>query len=210
MIRALLSSLIACVFAFSAAAQEGAAYILVLEGAVKPAIKDEAVVQAGHRMQLAPDAVILLVHHATCEEWELKGGAVVIQKNQVRTRGSEILARIKDVCGGQVTMKNTNAVGAVTLTRGSNDAESAETLRAGPRPSFRVPGSDLFSVNIYQDGREIAELPIKRGRANWPKGAAPLTIGEDYQFAVSGAGAQHRGGGLKISKGAPRLVLLRN
>lgn len=192
-------------------ARAAAALVIPVEGEALPPLDASGELNVGDELSLADGGIVAIIHFRSCEELELKGGALKVGPTQVLHRNAEILYRAKGDCPESVDLVDTDAKGAVTLMRGGNeDGKDAGPAAVEPRPRFPIGGDRAAAVDIgvFRDGAEIVRLEVENGRAAWPETAPPLAVGDTYNFVVQDQRADTRGGRFVVSADGPGLIVL--
>jgi hypothetical protein len=189
---------------------DGAAMILMTDGDTVPVVEPLQELSVGDSLSLSPGAVVAIVHYAACEEIELRGGRIRVATSAIAYAGSSVEYRAKGDCPEEIKLVDTDAQGAVTLTRSgpSSDAIAGST---GPRPRFVIAGPRIPEtvIHVFQEDAEIMILPVEAGRAGFPDDAPDLTAGASYRFAIGAKDGSHRGGSFHVVKDGPALIVLR-
>ncbi|MEL7464170.1 MAG: hypothetical protein AAFN79_08895 [Pseudomonadota bacterium] len=180
----MLRTILTTVFLFgagSALSDEKAALVVDIVGDATPAIEPFSELDAGETVELGPDAELIVMHYATCEEIHIAAGGLTIGRDAVRVDpAAEVIARDKVACPATVAFQeDANAAGAVVL-RSAGDAMIA------PRPIFVARGATQVEVRLGD--RLIATAPVSGGRALWPADAPDLMVGETYALRMTGPG----------------------
>ncbi len=200
----------ASIFLAPSICMAAAALVIPVSGEVSPPLPASGELNVGDQLDLGVNAVVAVIHFRACEELELKGGLVSIRPTKVQSQGSEVLFRAKGDCPEQVSLVETDLKGAVTLMRGADEAEKADVMSSvRPRFLLNADRSAFFSIGIFQDGAEVARIPLESGRGDWPADAPDLKVGQGYQFALESSGSKTSGGQLSVSLGGPKLIVLR-
>lgn len=207
--RVVYLSAMLCGFALVGAAHGADARLIRTQGTVSPDFGALAEAKAGDRFQLSQDAVVVVIHYASCEEMHLQGGRIQIMPSGIRQSGGGILFRQKGNCPGSVDLANTDAKGAVVLMRGDNEG-GVSISTSGPRPRFLVTGAagGASELRILDGDETLVVLPISEGSAAWPPDAAPLVSGEEYDFVIPLGGDRFEGGKLRVAQNGPGLIIL--
>lgn len=210
--RYFLTAVIASLVIMASALPGRAADALVIpvSGTVSPALPASGELHIGDKLNLGTEAIVAIIHFRSCEEIELQGGTLIIRSAKVQHQKSKILFRAKGDCPGAVDLVETDTKGAVTLMRGPDEAKEAE-VNSGTRPRFLLSAdrSDFFAIGVFDDGSEVARMPLKSGRAEWPADAPTLKAGHGYDFVLEGTGSKTIGGRLSVTGNGPKLILLR-
>lgn len=181
------------------------ALIVDLSGSVDPAVDlfDEVVV--GTELQLDANAELTLAHYGACNEIMVKGGAVIIGKNDIKIVGGREMSRIDVDCPEQVALVQTDTTNASVIMRNFN--RIPEVPLAPQIVVNNAPGTMVDTLKILRDDTMIVELPVSRGTVAWPDGGLYLSDSTKYTLVLQGRGINHRAVVVASREASGRVVL---
>jgi len=198
---------LAGLFPFAAIAADPAALVLDVSGSVDPEVGLFDEVADGTVLKLGNDAHLTLSHYGICQEVAIVGGTVSIGKQDLDLQGSQVESRTPVQCPDTIVMS------AADLVNMSVTLRSAKRARVmAPTPDFVLAGKwgkQFDQLDVHSKGGRRASMSVSDGRASWPTGAAPLTVGETYIVILNGPGAQQYAARIEVTGEPQGMTVLK-
>lgn len=206
-----ITTVIICAYTISAIvaqADEAVAIILDVEGDTSPAAEAFDELVNGARIDLGSDARVVFSDYQTCGEYNVVGGVIEIENNQIALSRNTHVNFSAASCVASITLSDADLVSAGVVTR----ASAGDMPEISNRPSFGIPGpaSERYdSVTVMIDSKSVLTLSVVNGRALLPDDTASLTPGKEAVVLISGANTQQRAVRVRISDDAAAWTILK-
>lgn len=201
--RAFLGMLLTAVATAAAAGPPGA-LVTDVSGEVAPAVGLFDEIEVGTELALGAGARLTLEHYASCEAVTMVGGSVVVREGGLDLARADVAGRAELPCAHAVMLRPEDEITASVVLRGHGP------VRVPLVPEIVIAGGGIgydFLRIERQGGREVAALPVRAGRAEWPEGRLYLTDRTPYVLVLSGPAGEHRAGVLADRRAGGRTVL---
>jgi hypothetical protein len=182
------------VFAFCAAllsatpgayAKSAVGILTDVDGPLQPLLSPGTEIAHGQTLALTRQSTVSFVHYGKCEFVTVRGGSLVMNESDYRIEGGTVLAVETVSCpqARPALARSSEGAGTAAVVMRGLKSDGIQPIQSRPRIVLAgTAAADIVAVDLAENGRVIARLPVRRRQAAWGDGMPPLVPNARYML----------------------------